>query len=95
MKIKEKNKQKQFKIKDKLKQSQKILMILRYSICLKAKKIFNELVDERLEKITDLDKKVNSNDLIHRYKGNTADAKFGEFDILLISLIRYEMVKQT
>ena len=44
------------------------------------KKIFNELVDERLEKITDLDKKVNSDDLIYRYKGNTADAKFDKFD---------------
>ena len=42
------------------------------------KEIFNELVDERLEKITD--KKVNSDDLIYRYKGNIADAKFDEFD---------------
>ena len=46
----------------------------------KQKEIFNELVDERLEKITDLDKKVNSDDLIYRYKGNTADAKFDKFD---------------
>ena len=46
----------------------------------KQKEIFNELVDQRLEKITDLDEKVNSNDLIYRYKGNTADAKFDEFD---------------
>ena len=30
----------------------------------KQKEIFNELVDERLEKILDLDKKVNSNDLM-------------------------------
>ena len=37
-------------------------------------------MDERLEKITDLDKKVNSDDLIYRYKGNTADIKFDEFD---------------
>ena len=44
------------------------------------KKIFNELADIRLEKITDLDKKVNSDDLIYRYKGNTADVKFNEFD---------------
>ena len=44
------------------------------------KEIFKELVDERLEKITDLDKKVNSDDLIYRYKGNTADAKFDKFD---------------
>ena len=46
----------------------------------KQKEIFNELVDERFEKITDLDKKVNSDDLIYRYKGNTADAKFDKFD---------------
>ena len=44
------------------------------------KEIFNELVDERCEKITDLDKNVNSDDLIYRYKGNTADVKFDEFD---------------
>ena len=42
----------------------------------KQNKIFNELVDKRLEKIYDLDKKVNSNDLIYRYKGDTADVKF-------------------
>ena len=33
-----------------------------------------------VKKITDLDKKVNSDDLIYRYKGNTADVKFDEFD---------------
>ena len=47
---------------------------------LKQKEIFNELVNERLEKITDLDKKVNSDGLIYRYKGNTADVKFDEPD---------------
>ena len=47
----------------------------------KEKEIFNELVDERHENITDLDKKtVNSGDLIYRYKDNTADVKFDEFD---------------
>ena len=46
----------------------------------KQKEILNAIVDERLEKITDLDKKVNSDDLIYRYKGNTADAKFDKFD---------------
>ena len=46
----------------------------------KQKEIFNELVDERLEKITDLDKKVNSDDSIYRYKGRLADTKFDEFD---------------
>ena len=46
----------------------------------KQKEIFNELVDERLEKIIDLDERVNSNDLIYRYKGKNVDAKFDEFD---------------
>ena len=36
------------------------------------KEIFNKLVDQRLE--------VNSGDLRNRYKVNTADAKFDEFD---------------
>ena len=46
----------------------------------KQNEIFNEVVDERLEKITGLDKKVNSNDLIYRYKGNTPDLNFDESD---------------
>ena len=46
----------------------------------KQKEIFSELVDERLEKIADLDEKVNSNDLIYRYEGNTADVEFNQFD---------------
>ena len=44
------------------------------------KQIFNELVDERVEEITNLDKKVNSNDLIYKYKCNTTDAKFDKCD---------------
>ena len=51
-----------------------ILMILHLS--LNKKKIFNKLVDERLEKITDLGKKVNRDDLINRYKGKLTDTKF-------------------
>ena len=39
----------------------------------KQKQIFNKLVDERLERINDLDKKVNRDDLIYRYKGNVAE----------------------
>ena len=42
--------------------------------------IFNKLVNKSLEEITDLDKKVNPNDLIYRYKGFTPDTKFNEFD---------------
>ena len=33
-----------------------------------------------LKKITDLDKRVNRDDLIYRHKGNTADSKFDKFD---------------
>ena len=46
----------------------------------KQKEIFNKLVGEKLEKITDLDEKVNNDDLIYRYKGRLADTKFDEFD---------------
>ena len=34
----------------------------------KQKEILNKLVDERIEKITDLNKNVNNNDLIYRSK---------------------------
>ena len=33
-----------------------------------------------MKKITDLEKKVDSDDLIYRYKGNTSDVKFDKFD---------------
>ena len=33
-----------------------------------------------MKKITDLGKKVDSDDLIYRYKGNTSDVKFDKFD---------------
>ena len=46
----------------------------------KQKEIFNTLVDEKLEKTTDLDEKVNNDNLIYRYKGKFADIKFDEFD---------------
>ena len=48
-----------------------------------SKKIFNELVDKRREKknkTKDLDRKVNRDDLIQTYKGNTSDLNFDEFD---------------
>ena len=46
----------------------------------KQKEIFNKFVDEKLEKITDLDEKVNNDDLIYRYRGKFADTKFDEFE---------------
>ena len=59
------------------------------------KEMFNKLVDERLEKINNLDERVNRNDLIYRYKGKLADTKFHRFDNALELLIKYEMVKKT
>ena len=61
----------------------------------KQKEIFNKLVDERIEKITDLDEKVNRNDLIYRYKGKVAVQNLMNLIMLLILLIKYEMVKKT
>ena len=61
----------------------------------KQKKIFSKLVDEKLEKITDLDEKVNNDDLIYRCKGKFADIKFDEFDNALGIINKYEMVKKT
>ena len=46
----------------------------------KQKEIFNKLADERLEEITELEKNVNPDNFIYRYKGHTADAKRYEFD---------------
>ena len=43
-----------------------------------------------LKKITDLDKRVNCNDLIYRYKGKLADTKFDKFGnaLCIINKIR-------
>ena len=46
----------------------------------KQKEIFNKLADERLDEITELDKKVILNDLIYRYKDKTPDGKFDKYD---------------
>ena len=37
-------------------------------------------MDERLGKIADLDKNINPDNLIYKYKGNSADGKFYKFD---------------
>ena len=55
-------------------------LIIHSLLISKQQEIFNKLVDQRLEKITNLDKKVTLDDLIYRYKGFTADATFNEFD---------------
>ena len=45
----------------------------------KKKYLINLIKDKRLEEITNLDKKVDLDDLIYRCKGFTTDAKFNEF----------------
>ena len=42
--------------------------------------MFNKLVDERFDEITELDKKINLDDLIYRYKGKTPVEKFDKYD---------------
>ena len=46
----------------------------------KQKEIFNELADKRLNEITELDKKVNRDDLMYRCKGKTSDETFNKYD---------------
>ena len=61
----------------------------------KQKQIFHKLTHERLEEITKLEKKVNPDDLIYRYEGPTADAKYKEFDntLDLIDKIREDKIR--
>ena len=47
---------------------------------LKQKEIFNKVANERVEEITELYKKVNSDDAICRFKGQTPDGKFDGYD---------------
>ena len=46
----------------------------------KQKGIFNKLTKEKFNEITELDNKVDTGNLIWRYKGETTDEKFDEFD---------------
>ena len=88
-----KNEEKKLKIKEKnkaIEYQRQFKTIKKYSyddgdtlFISKQKEIFNELVDERLEKIIDLDERINSNDLIYRYKGSTDDVNFNKFDNVL------------
>ena len=45
-------------------------------IVLKEKGIYNKLTKESFEKINNLDKSVDTNKLVFKYKGNTADEDF-------------------
>ena len=47
---------------------------------LREKEIYNKLTEESFEKINNLDKKVDTNKLVFKYNGKTADADFSEFD---------------
>ena len=60
---------------------------------LKRKEIFNKFADERLEEITELNNKVNPDNLIYIHEGPTADEKFNEYDNALNLLNKKERVK--
>ena len=47
---------------------------------LKEKEIYNKLTEESFEKINNLDKNVNTDKLLFKYKCNTADQDFSRFD---------------
>ena len=49
-------------------------------IILKEKEIHNKLTDKSFEKRNSLDKKGDTNKLVFKYKDNTADSDFSEFD---------------
>ena len=57
-------------------------------IVLKEKEIYNKLTEDSLEKINNLDKSVDINKLVFKYKGNTSDEDFSKFDNDLINKIR-------
>ena len=60
----------------------------------KQKEIFNKLADERLNKITELDKKANHDDLVYKYKGKSPDEKFDKYNALdLINKIQNGKIK--
>ena len=55
---------------------------------LKEKEIYNKLTEESLEKINNLDKSVDNNKLVFKYKGNASDEDFIKFVNDLINKIR-------
>ena len=59
-------------------------------IVLKEKEIYNKLTEESFEKINNRDKKVDTNKLLFKYNGNTADEDFSKIDnaLDLINKIR-------
>ena len=69
-----------------------ILMMMKIA---KQKEIFNKLLDEMLDEITNLDEKVKRDYLIYRYKGKTPDEKFNAYDntLNLINKIKKGKIK--
>ena len=61
----------------------------------KQKEIFNELADKRLNEIAELDKQVNLDDLIYKYKGSICNDEFNKYDNVLdlIDKIRNGKIK--
>ena len=59
-------------------------------IVLKEKEIYSKHTEESCEKINSLEKRVDTNKLVFKYKGNTADEDFSKFDkaLDLINKIR-------
>ena len=46
----------------------------------KQKDLFNDLADKRLNEISQLDERVDPDDLIYRYRGNTSSREFNKYD---------------
>ena len=58
---------------------------------LRQKEIYNQLTEEKKSEIENLDRSVDREKLIYKYKGNTSDVDFGEYygAIVLINKIKY------
>ena len=61
----------------------------------KQKEIFNKVAVQKLDKITELGKKVNLSDLVYRYKGKNPDEKFNKYNnaLDLIDIIKNGQIK--
>ena len=55
---------------------------------LKEKEIYNKLTEESFEKINNLDKKVDTDKFVFKYKGKTPDGNFSNFNNALAVKIR-------
>ena len=64
---------------------------------LREKNIYNKLTEESFENINNPDKKVDTDKLVLKYKGNTPDEDFSEFDnaFALINKLRNGEVSLT